>query len=94
MFLPLKEFYEYDEVEYYPNNNVKEQVGSEPSQNPQQWRQKKNIRSFLDVKRNETMLLEDWAMWVWIRFRELPKYVSGKSGILTKTMQPHKEEKI
>jgi len=35
MFLPLKECYEYDEVEYYPNNNVKEQVGSEPSQNPQ-----------------------------------------------------------
>jgi len=38
---------------------------------------KKTERSlFLDVNRNETMLMEDWAIWVWITFMELPKYVS------------------
>jgi len=50
MFLLLKEYYEYDEVEYYPNNNVKEQVESEPSQNPHRQRQKNYKKPVLGCK--------------------------------------------
>jgi hypothetical protein len=35
--------YGYDEAEYYQNNNVEEQVGSELSQNPQRRKRKRKV---------------------------------------------------